>query len=91
MGQKSMIVVDHGIRTSERINETDAFVNIGRYLFDKGLPVPQIYEADTFAGYVFLEDLGDTHLQDVIQNTANENEILFQNQVAVIAGSLIGP
>ncbi|MGD9079542.1 MAG: sugar phosphate nucleotidyltransferase [Desulfobacterales bacterium] len=71
MDQKSMIVVDHGIRTSDRINETDAFVNIGRYLFDKGLPVPQIYEADTFAGYVFLEDLGNLDLQKVVRQSGS--------------------
>ena len=66
-----MIVVDHGIRTSDRINETDAFVNIGRYLFDRGLPVPQIYEADTFAGYVFLEDLGNLDLQRVVRQSGS--------------------
>ena len=69
MGQKSMIVVDHGIKESDQIGEADAFVNIGRYLFDRGLPVPQIYEADTFAGYVFLEDLGNLDLQATVRQT----------------------
>ena len=67
MGQKTMILVDHGIKESDRINEVDAFVNIGRYLFDWGLPVPQIYEADTFAGYVFVEDLGNLDLQAAVR------------------------
>jgi NDP-sugar pyrophosphorylase family protein len=69
MGQKTMILVDHGIKESNRINEADAFVNIGRYLFDRGVPVPQIYEADTFAGYVFLEDLGSFDLQATVRQT----------------------
>ena len=69
MGQKTMILVDHGIKGSDPINEADAFVNIGRYLFDRGLPVPQIYEADTFAGYVFLEDLGNFDLQAAVRKT----------------------
>jgi aminoglycoside/choline kinase family phosphotransferase/GTP:adenosylcobinamide-phosphate guanylyltransferase len=67
MGQKSMMVVDHGIKAPDRIGEADAFVNIGRYLFDRGVPVPQIYEADTFAGYVFLEDLGNLDLQGAVR------------------------
>jgi aminoglycoside/choline kinase family phosphotransferase len=82
MGQKSMILVDHGIRTSDRINETHAFVNIGRYLFDRGLPVPQIYEADTFAGYVLLEDIGNLNLQRVVrQSESSENVIDLYRRV----------
>ena len=68
-GRRSMILVDHGIKEFDRIDEADAFVNIGRYLFDRGLPVPQIYEADTFAGYVFLEDLGNLDLQAAVRQT----------------------
>ena len=70
MGQKSMILVDHGIKKSDRIDEADAFVYIGRHLFERGVPVPQIYEAETFAGYVFLEDMGSLDLQAAVQQTA---------------------
>ena len=76
MGQKSMILVDHGIKKSDRFDEADAFVNIGRYLFDRGLPVPQIYEGDTFAGYVFLEDLGNIDLQRAVQQTAHFEKVI---------------
>ena len=76
MGHKSMIVVDHGIKASDRIDEADAFVNIGRYLFDTGLPVPQIYEADTFAGYVFLEDLGNLDLQRAVRQTDSQGKVI---------------
>ena len=76
MGSKSMIVADHGIRISDRINETDAFVNIGRYLFDRGLPVPQIYEADSFAGYVFLEDLGILDLQKTVRQSGPVKKVI---------------
>ncbi len=69
MEQESMILVDHGIKKSDRFDEADAFVNIGRYLFDSGLPVPQIYEGDTFAGYVLLEDLGNLDLQSAVRQT----------------------
>ena len=75
-GQKSMILVDHGIKKSDRIDEADAFVNIGRYLFDRGLPVPQIYEADTFAGYVFVEDLGNFDLQAAVRQTAPFEKVI---------------
>jgi NDP-sugar pyrophosphorylase family protein/tRNA A-37 threonylcarbamoyl transferase component Bud32 len=82
-GQKSMILVDHGIKKSDRIDEADAFVNIGRYLFDRGLPVPQIYEADTFAGYVFLEDLGNLDLQAAVRQTDPFEKVIGLYQRAI--------
>ena len=76
MDRKSMILVDHGIRKTDRVNEADAFVNIGRHLFDRGLPVPQIYDGDTFAGYAFMEDLGNLDLQTNVQQAENDEKII---------------
>jgi NDP-sugar pyrophosphorylase family protein len=75
-GQKSMILVDHGIKESDRIDEADAFVNIGRYLFERGLPVPQIYAADTFAGYAFVEDLGNLDLQTAVRQSGSFEKVI---------------
>ena len=44
MGTKSMIIVDHQIKKTTQKAEVDAFLNIGRHLFDRGLPVPKILE-----------------------------------------------
>jgi aminoglycoside/choline kinase family phosphotransferase len=60
---KSMVLADHGLRSTVAVSEVDAFIHIGRHLKGKGLPVPTIHFADPFAGLVFLEDLGDTSLQ----------------------------
>jgi len=76
MDRKSMILVDHGIKKTDRVDEVDAFVNIGRHLFDRGLPVPQIYDGDTFAGYAFLEDLGNLDLQTNVQQAGNDEKIV---------------
>ncbi|MEJ2167803.1 MAG: sugar phosphate nucleotidyltransferase [Desulfobacterales bacterium] len=67
----SLIMVDHGIRPTRKTCEVDAFVNIGRHLERQGVPVPAIYFFDTFSGLVFLEDLGDIHLQQVAQSIAD--------------------
>jgi len=75
MDCKSMILVDHGIRKAKRVNEADAFVNIGRHLYDSDLPVPQIYAGDTFAGYAFLEDLGNLDLQTAVQQAEDHEKI----------------
>ena len=83
MGTASMIVVDHGIREHARPDEADAFVNIGRHLFDRGIPVPQIYDGDTFSGYVFLEDLGNLDLQTMVRHTDNPEKIIPHYQSVI--------
>ena len=52
-GKKSIVMVDHGIRTDSAIAEVDSFVSIGRHLYNKGIKIPKIYSYDTFSGMVF--------------------------------------
>jgi NDP-sugar pyrophosphorylase family protein/tRNA A-37 threonylcarbamoyl transferase component Bud32 len=87
MDKKSVILVDHGIKKADHIDEVDAFVNIGRYLFDMGLPVPQIYDWDTFAGYVFLEDLGNLDLLGTVQKSDNFEKVvdLYRRVIHLLA------
>jgi aminoglycoside/choline kinase family phosphotransferase/dTDP-glucose pyrophosphorylase len=75
VGRRRLIMVDHGIRNAgegEGKLEVDAFVAIGRHLHRQGAAVPQIFLHDTFSGLVFMEDLGDRHLQTHIRNLAPE-------------------
>ena len=65
---QSLIVADHGINTNKSVTEFDAFVAIGRHLFDKGVCVPEIHANDRFSGLVFVADLGDTLLQQAVEN-----------------------
>ena len=74
-GKHTLVLSDHGIRNQEAVTEVDSFVTIGRHLTARGVPVPQIYFEDTFSGLVFLEDLGDTHLQTHVRNLADDNAI----------------
>ncbi|MDY0377913.1 MAG: sugar phosphate nucleotidyltransferase [Desulfobacterales bacterium] len=67
-GNHSLIAADHGIRNDpDKTAEVDAFMDIGNHLCRKKLPVAQIYSADRFAGLVFLEDLGDQHLEQFVK------------------------
>jgi NDP-sugar pyrophosphorylase family protein len=75
--RQSMIVADHGIHSRQDIRcECQAFTDIGRHLDDKGISVPRIVEADVFSGLVLVEDIGDIHLQTVVQASATESDIL---------------
>ncbi len=76
-GDASIIMVEHGIRTGPETEEVDSFIHIGKHLFTKGVAVPAIILSDPFAGLVFLEDLGDLHLQEwVLQNKTDTGLIM---------------
>jgi aminoglycoside/choline kinase family phosphotransferase/GTP:adenosylcobinamide-phosphate guanylyltransferase len=74
-GADSLVMADHGLRATNAIAEVDAFIGIGRHLRAKGLPVPAIHGADPFAGLVFLEDLGDMHLQSAVRAAADPERV----------------
>jgi aminoglycoside/choline kinase family phosphotransferase/GTP:adenosylcobinamide-phosphate guanylyltransferase len=74
-GRYSMVMADHGIRNQAGTTEADAFVAIGRHLKQAGVAVPEIFLSDTFCGLVFLEDLGDTHLQQVVRQAKTTGEV----------------
>ncbi len=67
----SMILSDHGITMNAPVCEAASFERIGRHLLSKGVPVPKIYWGDRFAGHVYLEDLGDIHLETVVKQSGH--------------------
>ncbi len=83
MGDRSLMMVAHGIKPQGTASEAEAFVQIGRHLYGQGLPVPEIFSDDTFSGLVFLEDLGDINLQHLIQNTRSANQIRSYYQTVI--------
>ena len=54
--------------------EMRSFILIGSHLASQGLPVPGIYGFDLFSGVVYLEDLGNCHLQQVVHEIMAYNE-----------------
>ena len=73
----SIIMVDHGIRTGPETEEVDSFIRIGKHLFSKGVAVPAILLSDPFAGLVFVEDLGDLHLQEMVLQNKSDSELIL--------------
>jgi len=79
-GHRRLVVADHGITPSQPGSEVNAFVNIGNHLHRCGLPVPRIHAYDGFSGLVFLEDLGNHHLQQKVRQISSHRriEVLYQ-------------
>lgn len=82
-GKSTLVMVDHGIRQNKQPAEADAFVAIGRHLEAAGVQVPKIYLYDTFAGLVFMQDLGDVNLQQVILETADQRAVITCYQTVI--------
>jgi len=55
------------------MRENKAYLNIGRHLHQKGLPLPEIHRFDLGRGWFLLEDLGYERLQDRV---VAEKEVL---------------
>lgn len=72
----SLIMVDHGIRPTRKTAESDSFVHLGEHLLRQGVCVPRIYFYDTFCGLVFLEDLGDRHLQQAVMSADDPQAVI---------------
>jgi len=67
--------------------ENAAYLNIGKHLRKKGLPLPEIHRVDLNRGWFLMEDLGDVSLQTACERAkerislyAPVVEILFQQQ-----------
>jgi aminoglycoside/choline kinase family phosphotransferase len=62
--------------------ENTAYLMIGKHLFQKGLPVPEIYRFDLSNGFFILEDMGDKNLQDI--SIDNKNRMLLYEKAVDI-------
>ena len=78
---RTLIMVDHGIRTQLGQQEVDAYVDIGRHLASRGIHVPRILLHDGCAGLVFVEDWGDEHLQTLIRRSDDRQKEQYYHQV----------
>jgi aminoglycoside/choline kinase family phosphotransferase len=62
-------------------DENRAFLTYSRILRDAGLPVPELYGADTDAGVWLLEDLGDTTLFDALVEAREREGSAFPDSI----------
>ena len=68
--------------------ENSSYLMINKHLFNKGLPVPEIYRSDLTHGWFIIEDMGDRSLQNYALNNKDRMalyektiDILFQFQI----------
>jgi aminoglycoside/choline kinase family phosphotransferase len=66
-GSPTLILLSHENPPGGEVNENDSYFLIGRHLWAKGVPVPEIYEYHRQEGWLLLEDLGDISLETALK------------------------
>jgi len=89
----SFVGMENPPRDDYSKRENFAYLMIGRYLFENGLPIPEIHHVDLDKGRFILEDFGDTNLQTAAlapetRDSLYEDvvEILFRLQTSGVEG-----
>ena len=84
----SFIVMENTPVDAFSKRENIAYLKIGKHLFQRGLPVPEIHRSDPDNGWFIMEDMGDKSLQDVAVHCESRTalyekviEILFRLQM----------
>ncbi len=66
-------------------DEQRASFRIGVHLYDKGVPVPEIYAYDSWNTLIFFEDLGDVHLHAMVRKAAGFDDVEYLYRQAIDA------
>lgn len=78
----SYIAMENRPETPFKKRENIAYLEIGRHLYTKGLPVPEIYRSDLSTGRFILEDMGEISLQQ--KATQDKNRVHLYKQIIEI-------
>jgi len=73
--QGSFIVMANPPLKTNVEKENSSYLNIGKHLFSKGIPVACIYRYDRDHGWFIMEDLGKMSLQEIACNSNNRIDI----------------
>ena len=71
--------------------ENHAYLMIGRHLFNHGVPVPEMLDADLENGWFILEDMGDTSLQDTLDPSGDRPGIYKEVVTTLLDMQIRGP
>lgn len=89
----SYIVMENTPSDSHAGRENLAYLRIGRHLFEKGMPVPEIHRHSLEKGWFIMTDLGEMSLQSWASRHSNRVplykrviEILFRLQTEAVEG-----
>ncbi|MCB2181870.1 MAG: phosphotransferase [Desulfobulbaceae bacterium] len=84
-GQRSYIAVFPSLYLAKGSDEQVSAYRIGVHLYDKGVPVPEIFCYDKENGLIVFEDLGECHLQSLVCKAKSFAEIESLYHQAIVS------
>ncbi len=78
-----VLVIQPPAEDKSGLQEAEAAFHIGRHLYELSIPVPEVYGFEQDSGRLFVEDLGDQRLYDLLQDAADEQRLKWYSQVVV--------
>jgi len=83
LGSPTLILLHHPNPPGLGVNENDSYVNLGRHLRARGVPVPEIHHYCREEGWLLLEDLGDIDLEAALKRQGGDDQVRFRYHQAL--------
>ncbi len=80
-GDRRILVIQPPENDEAGRQEARAAWNIGSHLYDCGVPVPKVYGFEEESGSLFVEDLGEQRLHDLLQDAPDAERLAWYQQV----------
>jgi len=80
-GGRRLLIIKPPEGEGTGLHEAQSACSIGQHLYGRGIPVPEIYGFDSMNGQLFVEDLGDERLYDMLRQTSEEKRLYWYKQV----------
>ncbi len=80
-GDRRILVIQPPENDEAGRQEARAAWNIGSHLYDCGVPVPKVYGFEEESGSLFVEDLGEQRLHDLLQDAPDVERLAWYQQV----------
>lgn len=80
-GKRSILIIQPPEGDEMGMHEATSACSIGKHLYARGVPVPEIYGFDQESGQLFVEDLGDKRLYDMLAPASEDEQVHWYKQV----------
>ncbi len=79
--KRSILIIEPPEGDDIGMQEAASACSIGKHLYRLGIPVAEIYGFDPENGRLFVEDLGDTRLYDMLAPATEDTQLYWYKQV----------
>ena len=80
-GGQRLLVIQPPVGDSAGLLEAHSCWEIGRHLYTHGIAVPELYGFERNTGRLFVEDLGDQRLHELLQGAGEEEQLQWYTKV----------